>query len=157
MSEDKIVPPAKAGEESVAPIVSEREKFVALIKMIKLSQKPSRDVDASIYELISPNDRVYRTKDDEGNVVGCHAATPDHIHTYIPAYTRNVDDAMSLVPDRFRDWNIRRRNGTAHRVELCEPSHEVEGCGRSLAHAFITASLSAIAEKLPSSQSEGTQ
>ena len=63
------------------------------------------------------------------------------------AYFADAGAALRLVPSRFQDWNIRRRNGERHDVELCIPSHEVHGMGHTLPLAICAASLRALAEE----------
>ena len=67
--------------------------------------------------------------------------------TVPPPFTADAGAALRLVPSRFQDWNIRRRNGERHDVELCIPSHEVHGMGHTLPLAICAASLRALAEE----------
>ena len=151
MSDNRIVPPAKAGEESV--------DIRALARQVEQLMAPSREIDCAIFKFLnpkysSPNWRIYLDglrHDGDGSDI----RTPPY--PKLPYYTRSFEAAMTLVPKRFAgNWDMRLRNNDAYRVELYEPSHEIQGRGRSLACALLAASLRAISETLSSSQSEGT-
>lgn len=109
---------------------ADRARLLALAKECEAAAGPERALDAWIAEALGLGYQVAW-----GHRRG------------LPPFTGSLDATLTLILPRIKDWNILLRKEWAYSVELCVPSHEVQGRGRTLALALCAAALRAIAEE----------
>jgi hypothetical protein len=135
--------------------MTNRETLRSLAEQVEALNGPCRETDALISVAVKPENNA-RVCDmfDNGRLFVLEGGEDDrHFDSLrpIPAYTRSLDDAMSLVPERWRESYQRREDGSC--ISWCHPPMGIERVGQfgdaaTPAIALTAASLRAIGEGL---------
>ena len=130
------------------------QTITQLIEDLQAAEVGTRALDARIFSVFFDG-RVHLIRDDNGNIVGCHAATDDHNWIGIQLLSKSIDAAMTPILEwmffgsmshTIAVWGIESFNPTLW------PSNDEQGYSegrhKSIPLAICITSLYAILKEL---------
>lgn len=111
-----------------------------LLSRLSSAEEGSRELDAEVAYAVGWRSRI---ENPIYPAWWCSPGGNEYLAFEQPHYTTSIDVALTLVPERIKDWNFRHRNGSVYTMQLCIPSTEYEGRAWTAPLAICLAALRA--------------